>query len=84
MTESWKVHTLSLPTTLVVAFVFCVIFNFLLPPFRLLAAIAPASPLPISGNPLAFLTGLTLFTIAGFVLGASHGIAWAYWGKKLH
>ena len=83
MTESWKVSALSLATTLGVTYVFCAIFDFLFPPFGLLAAIAPTSPWPISGSPLAFVTGLALFTIAGFVLGALHGIAWGYWSKKL-
>ena len=41
----------------------CAIFDVLLPPFGLLAALAPASPLPISGSPLAFLTGFALFTV---------------------
>lgn len=83
MTESWKVHALSLATTLGVAFVFCAIFDLLFSPFGLLAALAVASPLPISGSPLAFLTGFALFTVIGFVLGALHGIAWGYWSKKL-
>jgi hypothetical protein len=83
MTESWKVSALSLATTLGVTYVFCAIFDLLFPPFGLLAAIAPASPWPISGSPLAFLTGLALFTIAGFVLGTLHGIAWGFWSKKL-
>lgn len=83
MTESWKVSASSVATTLGVTYVFCAIFDFLFPPFGLLAAIASASPLSISGSPLAFLTGLALFTIAGFVLGALHGIAWGYWSKIL-
>ncbi len=83
MTESWKVSALSLATTLGVADVFCAIFDLLFPPFGLLAAIASASPLPISGSPLAFLTGFVLFTLVGFVLGALHGIAWGYWSRKL-
>ena len=83
MTESWKVSALSLATTLGVTYVFCAIFDLLFPPFGLLAAIASASPLPISGSPLALLTGFAMFTIAGFVLGALHGIAWGYWSKRL-
>ena len=81
--DSWKVHALSLTVTLGVAYTLCAIFDVLFPPFGLLAALAPASPLPISGSPLAYLTGLALFTVAGFVFGALHGIAWEFWRKKL-
>jgi len=81
--DSWKVHALSLTVTLSVAYILCAIFDVLFPPFGLLAALAPASPLPISGSPLAYLTGFALFTVAGFVLGALHGIAWAFWSKRL-
>jgi len=81
--DSWKVHALSLTMTLSVAYILCAIFDVLFPPFGLLAALAPASPLPISGSPLAFLTGFALFTVAGFVFGALHGIAWAFWSKRL-
>ena len=82
-TDSWKVHALSLTVTLSVAYTLCAIFDVLFPPFGLLAALAPASPLPISGSPLAYLTGFALFTVAGFVFGALHGIAWEFWSKKL-
>ncbi|MHB1188939.1 heavy-metal-associated domain-containing protein [Thiobacillus sp.] len=81
--DSWKVHAFSLTVTLSVAYILCAIFDVLFPPFGLLAALAPASPLPISGSPLAYLTGFALFTVAGFVLGALHGIAWAFWSKRL-
>ena len=57
--------------------------TFCFPPFGLLAALAPASPWPISGSPLAFLTGFASFTVAGFVLGALYGIAWEFWSKRL-
>ena len=83
MTDFWKVHAFSLATTLGVAYVLCAIFDFLFPPFGLLAALAPASPWPISGSPLAFLTGFVTFTVAGFVLGALYGIAWEFWNKRL-
>jgi hypothetical protein len=66
-----------------VAFVFCTIFDALFPPFGLLAALAPASPWPLSGSPHAFVRGLGLFIATGFLLGALHGIAWAFWSKKL-
>ena len=81
--DSWKVHALSLTVTLGVAYALCAIFDVLFPPFGLLAALAPASPLPISGSPLAYLTGFALFTVAGFVFGAIHGIAWEFWSKRL-
>ncbi len=84
MTDSWKVHAFSLATTMQVAYVSCAIFDVLFPPFGLLAALAPASPLPISGGPLAFMTGFLLFTLAGFVLGAIYGVASGFWSKRLH
>ncbi len=83
MTHSWKVPAFSLATTLALTYVFCVIFDVLFPPFGLIAALAPASPWLISGSPLGFLTGFTLFTVAGFVLGAIHGIASGFWSKRL-
>ena len=82
-TDFWKVHAFSLATTLSVAYISCAIFDVLFPPFGLLAALAPASPLPISGSPLAFLTGFALFTVAGLVLGALYGIASEFWSKRL-
>ena len=81
--NSWLVHALSLATTLGVAYISCAIFDLVFPSFGLLAALAPASPLPISGSPLAFLTGFALFTVAGFVLGALYGIASKFWSKRL-
>ena len=83
MTNLWKVHAFSLATTLGVAYILCAIFDALFPPFGLLAALASAIPWPISGSPIAFLAGFTLFTAAGFVLGALYGIAWGFWIKKL-
>ena len=81
--DSWKVHALSLTVTLSVAYALCAIFDVLFPRFGLLAVLAPASPLPISGSPLAYLTGFALFTVAGFVIGAVHGFAWEFWSKRL-
>jgi hypothetical protein len=83
MTNSWKVRAFSLATTLGVAYILCAIFDALFPPFGLLVVLAPASPWPISGSPLAFLTGFALFIAAGFVLGALYGIAWGFWSKRL-
>ena len=73
--DSRKVHALSLTVTLGVAYALCAIFDVLFPPFGLLAALAPASPLPNSGSPLAYLTGFAFFTVASFVFSALHGIA---------
>ena len=83
MTDLWKVHSFSLATTFGVAYILCAIFDALFPPFGMLAALAPASPWPIYGSPIAFLIGFASFTIAGFVLGALYGIAWEFWSKKL-
>jgi len=83
MTHSWKVPAFSLATTLAVVYVSCAIFDALFPPFGMIAAFAPASPWPISGSPSGYLTGFTLFTVAGFVLGAIHGIASGFWSTRL-
>ena len=83
MTDFWKVHAFALATTLGVAYILCAIFDMLFPPFGMLAGLASASPWPISGSPLAYLTGFVLFTVAGIVLGALYGIAWGFWSKKL-
>ncbi len=83
MTSTWKVNAFSLATTLAVAYVSCAIFDVLFPPYGLIAAIAPSSPLPISGSFLGFLSGLVLFTVVGFVLGALHGAAWGFWSRRL-
>jgi len=83
MADLWKVHAFSLATTLGVAYILCAIFGVLFPHFGLLAALAPASPWPVSGSPLGFLTGFVLFTVAGFVLGALYGLAWGFWKQRL-
>jgi len=83
MSGLWKVSALSLATTLAVTYVLCAIFDALYPPFGLIAALRPASPWPISGSPLAFLTGFALFAGAGFVLGTLYGIASEFWSKRL-
>ena len=83
MTDLWKVHSLSLATTFGVAYILCAIFDALFPPFGMLKALAPASPWPLFGSPLAFLAGFVTFTVAGFVLGALYGIAWEFWSKRL-
>ncbi len=80
---SWKVNALSLATTLGLAYISCAIFDLLFPPFGLLAALAPASPMPISGSPLGFLLGFAMFTVAGLVLGALYGAASQFWSNRL-
>ena len=79
MADSWKVPAFSLATALAVAYLFCAGFDALFPPFGLIAALAPASPWPISGSPLGFLTGFAMFTGAGLALGALYGVASAFW-----
>lgn len=83
MTSYWKLHALSLATTMGVAYVLCAIYDILFPPFGLLAALAPRSPWPIFGTPLGFLTGFITFTVAGLVLGALYGLSWGFWDRKL-
>ena len=83
LTHSWKVPAFSLATTPAVVYASCAIFDVLFPPFGLIAALAPASPWPIFGSPLGFLTGFVSFTVAGLVLGALYGIAWEFWSKRL-
>ena len=77
-----KLHAFSLATTLGVAYILCAIFDMLFPPYGFLAALAPASPWPIYGSPIGFLTGFVMFTVMGFALGALYGIAWGFWSKK--
>jgi hypothetical protein len=79
-----KTHAASLATTTGLAYIGCAIFDFLFPPFGMLAAFAPHSPVPIYGSPLGYLIGFVMFTIAGLVLGAVYGAAWDFWSKKLH
>lgn len=83
MNDFWKMHAFSLATTPGAAYLLCAIFDALFPPFGLHVLLAPVSPWPISGSPLAFLAGFALFTAAGFVLGALYGIAWGFWSKRL-
>ena len=83
MIGSWIVPAFALATTLGVAYILCAIFDTLFPPFGMLAGLASSGPWPLSGSPLAFLTGFVLFTTAGFVLGALYGIAWGFWSKRL-
>ena len=78
-----KAHAFSLATTMGAIYIACAIFDVLFPPFGMLVALAPHSPLPIFGSPLCFLTGFVMFSVVGFVIGALYGIAWDFWSKKL-
>ena len=78
-----KPHAFSLATTTGLAYIACAMFDALFPPFGMLAAFAPHSPLPIYGSPLGVLTGFVMFTVAGFVFGAIYGLAWDFWSRKL-
>jgi hypothetical protein len=82
MTNYWKLHAFSLATTLGVAYILCAIFDTLFPPYGFLAALASASPWPIYGSLIGFISGFLMFTVAGFVLGAIYGTAWGFWSKK--
>lgn len=83
MTKSWKVPAFSLATTLGVAYILCAIFDAVFRPFGLLAALAPASPWPITGTLPGYIVGFLLLTAAGFALGALYGGASAFWTRKL-
>ena len=83
MFNSWKVPALALATTLASIYIFCAIFDVLFPPFGLIAALARATPWPISGSPIGFVTGFTMFTGVGFVLGALNGVASEFWRNRL-
>ena len=52
MSSSWKFYAFSLATTLGVAYIGCAIFDVLFPPYGLLVAFAPHSPMPIFGSPI--------------------------------
>ncbi len=78
-----KVHALALATTAAIAFVLCAVYDALFPPYGLLMALKPISPLPLSGSPVGFVTGLVFFTIAGLLLGGLYGTASEFWKKRL-
>ena len=82
MTENWKIHAFSLATTTGLVYIGCAIFDVLFPPYGLLPWLASASPWPLGGSPLAYLTGYLSFTAAGFLWGAIHGIAGKFWSQK--
>jgi hypothetical protein len=79
--KNWNVYALSLATTAAVTYVLCAIFDALFPPYGLVALLAPASPWALAGSPAGYATGLILFTLAGYVLGAIYGAAGRYWSR---
>ena len=81
--SSWIIYAASLATTAGVVYLFCTIFDTLFPPFGLIRRLSPASPLPIGGSVTGFITGLAMFIVVGFLLGACYGIARSFWGKRL-
>ena len=80
---NWKINAFALATTLGVAYVLCATYDTLFPPYGLLRLLEPVSPWPIMGSAKGLALGFAMFVIAGFVLGAIHGIAWRYWSKAL-
>ena len=82
-THSWKPHAFSLATTGAVVYILCALFDALFPPYGFIAWLAPASPWPLAGGLLGVLTGLAMFTAAGFVFGAIYGGAWEFWSGRL-
>ena len=83
MVARWNVAGFALATTFSVAYVACFIFDRLFPPFGLLALASQASPWPLVGGFWSVAAGLILFATAGFVLGAIHALALAFWHKRL-
>lgn len=83
MKSAWKLSAFSVATTLAVAYVLCAIFDAIFPPFGFLAAIAHASPWPITGSLAGTAVGLSLFSAIGFALGAIYGAASEFWSKRL-
>lgn len=79
----WKINAFALATTLGVAYVLCAIYDTLFPPYGLLRLLEPVSPWPIMGSAKGLALGFVISVIAGFVLGAIHGIASRYWSKTL-
>lgn len=78
----WVAYGSALATTTAIAFVLCSIFDLVFKPYGLIRFIESATPWPISGDLLGFITGLFMFGFAGFVLGAIYGISFNYWQQK--
>jgi hypothetical protein len=67
---------------LAVAYILCAIFDMLFPPYGFLAKLSSASPWPIYGGPISFLTGFVMLTTAGFVFGAFYRVEWEFWSTQ--
>lgn len=83
MTNDWKIRAFAFATTSGLAYVLCVIFDALFPPYGLVATMSRNSPFPLEGNPAGYLAGLALFVVTGFALGAIYGGAAGFWSKRL-
>jgi hypothetical protein len=82
--SEWKVQAFSLATTLGIAYALCAVFDSLFPPYGLLRLLEPVSPWPIMGSAMGLAAGFGMFVVAGFVLGAIHGLTSRYWSKALN
>ena len=81
--RNWNVYALTLATTAAVVYLSCAIFDALFPPYGLIQLLSKASPWPLYGSPVGFVTGFVTFTVAGYVFGAIYGVAWGFWSKQL-
>lgn len=82
MTTDWKIRAFSLATTSGVAYILCVIFDALFPPFGLVPALRGISPFPLAGSPAGYLAGFALFVAVGFTLGTIYGGTANFWTKR--
>lgn len=80
---TWKVNAFALATTLGIAYILCAIFDTLFPPYGFLSAHVTATPWPIYGSLVGFMTGFIMFTVIGFIFGALYGFFANFWSKKL-
>lgn len=83
MANDWKVRAFAFATTSGVAYILCVVFDALFPPFGLVPALSAISPFPLAGGVAGYLAGFVLFVVAGFALGAIYGSATSFWSKRL-
>lgn len=79
--SSWYTYGAALSTTVAVAFILCSIFDLAFRPYGLLQLIGSASPWPITGSLIGFITGLVMFSFMGFILGAIYAVAFGFWDK---
>jgi hypothetical protein len=81
--NSIKLHGLSLGTTMGAVYIACAIFDALFPPYGFLVKLESATPWPIYGSLSGFLTGLIMFAVSGFLIGALYAVNWGFWTKRL-